>query len=373
MRIHFFLPSLAGGGAERSIARIAGGLLARGADVELVLGRAAGPFLAGLEPGLRVVDLGCDSMPRAVPALARHLRQRRPQVLVSAMTHANVAAVMARALAGRGTRLVLSERVHLGSVLDGYAGWRMAATRRLLRWTYPAADLVIAVSDGVADEVVARTGLPRERVAVAPNPVIDAQLLAQAAAAPAHPWLRDAGPPVVLAAGRLVAQKDFTTLLQAFARLRAGRPARLLILGEGEQRAELQALAAAVGVAADVALPGFDDNPFAAMRTAAVFALSSRYEGLPGVLIQAMGCGCRVVATDCPSGPAEVLEGGRWGRLVPVGDAAALATALAAALDDPAPPDVRRRAADYSAEAAVSRYASLLGFAAGVSTAREST
>lgn len=362
MRIDFFLPSLAGGGAERSIARVAGGLVALGADVALVLGRASGRFMAGLDPRLRVVDLGCDSMPAAVPGLVRHLRQRRPEVLVSAMTHANIAAVMAHTLARGATRLVLSERAHLGSMFAAHPGWRMAMTRMLLRWTYPAADLVIAVSRGVADDVVARTGLPADRVAVAPNPVIDEAMLNLAEAAPSHPWLRDGGPPVILGAGRLVPQKDFVTLLQAFSILRARRPARLLILGEGELQATLLALAAKLGVAADVALPGFEPNPFAAMRAAAVFALSSRFEGLPGVLIQAMGCGTRVVATDCPSGPAELLEGGRWGRLVPVGDPVALAAALAAALDDPAPPDVRRRAADFSADAAVARYAELLGF-----------
>lgn len=363
-RLDIFLPSLEGGGAERSLAAIANGLSARGVDVQLVLARAAGPFLGELAPAVRVVDLGSASMPAALPALVRHLRRRRPRVLLSAMTHANVTAVLASRLAGGDMRLVLSERAHLGSVLAAYPGWRMSLTARLLRWTYPAADLVIAVSQGVADDLAGRTGLPPERIAVAPNPVIDAGLLALAQEPPSHPWLREPGPPVIVAAGRLIAQKDFATLVRAFALLRKQRAARLLILGEGELRSDLTALADELGVASDVGLPGFEGNPFAAMRAASLFVLSSRYEGLPGVLIQAMGCGARVVSTDCPSGPREVLQDGRWGRLVPMADAPALARAMAEALDDPSPPDVRRRAADFGADAAVSRYAELLGFGA---------
>jgi glycosyltransferase involved in cell wall biosynthesis len=193
------------------------------------------------------------------------------------------------------------------------------------------------------------------------NPVVDYRLVTMAQASPSHPWLLSRQVPVILAAGRLVPQKDFTTLIQAFARVRRERPARLLILGDGEQRDALLALAAECGVRDDVDLPGFDPNPFAAMRAASAFVLSSRYEGLPGVLIQAMACGARVVSTDCPSGPREVLEGGRWGTLVPVGDVAALATAVAATLDDPHPPDVRVRTAAFSEEQAVERYARVLG------------
>lgn len=362
-RVAVLLPSLAGGGAERSMARLASGLAARGVAVSLWLGRASGPYLAELDPRVTIVDLGADSMLAAVPAIVRRLRAERPAALLAAMSHVNVAAVLAHRIARSAARLVLSERIHVSALLGG-GGWRLAATGVLMRATYRRADAVVAVSRGVADDLQRRLRLDPTRVSVLPNPIVDAALEAQASHRPAHRWLdapRDA--PVILAAGRLNAQKDFATLVTAFARLRAGRPARLLILGEGELRSALEAQARALGVAADVALPGFDAAPFAAMRAADLFVLSSRYEGLPGVLIQAMACGTRVVATDCPSGPREVLEDGRWGRLVPVGDAAALADAMAAALDDEAPPDVRRRAADFDAERAVERYADVLGVA----------
>ncbi len=359
--LSIFLPSLAGGGAERAIGTIAQGLARRGVEVSLLLGLAEGPYLAELQGSLRVLDLKSPALPMALPALVRHLREERPAALLAAMSHANVIAALAHRLARSQARLVLSERVHLSSLFEDYRGPRMLLTRRLMRWTYPWAERIATVSEGVSADLLKHVPLAPERVVAIPNPVVDATLAQRAAELPAHPWLAEPGVPVVLGAGRLIAQKDFATLLEAFARLRRERPLRLVILGEGEQRAALLARAQALGVAADVALPGFDANPFAAMRAARLFVLSSRYEGLPGVLIQAMACGTPVVSTDCPSGPREVLEGGRWGRLVPVGDAQALAAAMAAALDDPAPPDVRRRAADYSVDAAVAAYARVLG------------
>ena len=360
-RVSIFLPSLVGGGAERSITAVANGLAVRGAQVSLVLATACGPYLDMVNRAVQVVDLGASSMLRALPRLVRHLRNSQPAALLAAMSHANVAVALAHRLAGSRARLVLSERVHVASMLAEYRGASMRATYALMRWTYPWADQVVAVSQGVADDLTRHIPVAPERVVTIYNPVVDEQLLVQAQAAPAHPWLKSAGVPVVLAAGRLIAQKDFATLVDAFARLRRERPARLLILGEGELRGSLLAQAARLGVAADVALPGFDSNPFAAMRAAQVFVLSSRFEGLPGVLIQAMACGTPVVSTDCPSGPREVLEGGRWGALVPVGDAAALCGAIAAALDDPSPPDVRERADAFTAERAVTAYARALG------------
>lgn len=360
-RVSVFLPSLAGGGAERAIATVAGGLAARGVEVCLVLGQASGPYLGDVDPRVRIVDLQRASLPAALPALTRHLRDERPDALLAAMSHANVVAALAHRLARSKARLVLSERVHVSSLFVGYPGWRMRLTRALMRLTYPWADRVVTVSEGVAQDLLQHVPLEPARVLAVPNPVVDDTLHARAASAPAHPWLASRDAPVLLGVGRLNAQKDFATLMAAFAQLRRTRPLRLLILGEGEEREALLEQARSLDVADDVALPGFDTNPFAAMRACSVFVLSSRYEGLPGVLIQAMACGARVVSTDCPSGPDEVLEGGRWGRLVPVGDSAALADAIACTLDDPAPPDARVRAADYAAPLAVQRYAEVLG------------
>jgi glycosyltransferase involved in cell wall biosynthesis len=175
------------------------------------------------------------------------------------------------------------------------------------------------------------------------------------------PWLAGGEPPVILGVGRLATQKDFSTLLHAFARVRSQRPARLLILGEGDKRFELEALAQNLGLARDVRLPGYADNPFAYMRRCSVFVLSSAYEGLPTVLIEAMACGAPVVSTDCPSGPAEILEGGRYGCLVPIGDPDAMASAILTILQDaPDTTRTRQRAEMFSIEASVDQYLNLL-------------
>ena len=179
--------------------------------------------------------------------------------------------------------------------------------------------------------------------------------------APDHPWCRESGPPLIVSIGRLHRQKDFPTLFTAFARLLEHRPARLLVLGKGPQLSELSKLAGELGISRHVDFPGFVDNPYAFLARARLFVQSSRHEGFGNVLVEAMACGCPVVATDCPSGPSEILENGRWGQLVPVGDPAALAEAMARAMDAPPRRDaLRDRASFFSVERAVSRYEELL-------------
>jgi glycosyltransferase involved in cell wall biosynthesis len=241
--------------------------------------------------------------------------------------------------------------------------WKRRYLPALLRRAYPMADAVVAVSDGVADHLARTTGLPRAAIRTIHNPVVGPDLPALAAEPVDHPWFRPGGPPVVLGVGRLVAQKDFPTLLRAFAAVRRRRPARLVILGEGTAaaRGALRSLAAELGCADDVDLLGFVANPFAYMARASAFALSSLHEGLPGVLIQAMACGCPVVSTDCPSGPAEILDGGRYGELVPVGDAEALGEVVLRALAAPPERDLLTARADlFSVDRAAARYEALL-------------
>jgi glycosyltransferase involved in cell wall biosynthesis len=212
------------------------------------------------------------------------------------------------------------------------------------------------VSVGVADDLAETIAFPRHRITVVYNPIVTAALIARSHETIAHPWLVPGAPPVILAVGRLTLPKDFPTLIRAFARLRAGRSARLVILGEGELRDELEALVAELGLTADVALPGFTDNPFSWMRRSALFVLSSAWEGLPTVLVEAMACGTPVVSTDCRSGPAEILEGGKWGRLAPVKDVEALAAAMATTLEETEHPDVAQRALDFGVDRAVDGY-----------------
>jgi glycosyltransferase involved in cell wall biosynthesis len=377
-----FVRSLAGGGAERNMAQLAGGLAERGHRVDLVLARGGGAFAGEVPPGVRCVDLGgprwgrmaaallrdrptarallpslLSAHPPAVlasaPALADYLRAERPEAVFSALVYSNVTALWARRLAGTRTRIVVSERNAVFARMQGDARRRIQRIPELLRRFYPEADGIACVSGGVADDVAIATGIPRERIHATWSPIVTRGLAAGARPAPPHPWLAPGAPPVVLGVGKLKPQKGFDTLVRAFARLRAEREARLVILGRGPERGRLLALARRLSVADDVLLPGFAGDPFSWMRHAAVFALSSAWEGLPSVLIQALACGCPVVSTDCPHGPREILEGGALGPLVPVGDDAALAGALARVLDQPPTADALRRRAEAFAVAPV--------------------
>ena len=359
-KVALYLPSLRGGGAERVMVTLANGFAERGYVVDLVLARAEGPYLPEVASGVRIVDLGARGVVASLPGLVRYLRRERPGAMLSALNHANVIALLARRFAGVPTRLAVSEHAHLSlslSVEPSRRGWLMPW---FMRHTYPWVDGVVAVSGGVADDLAQAIGLPRQRIAVVYNPVVTDNMLASAEAPLDHPWFAPGEAPVVLGVGRLTTQKDFGILLRAFAKLRAQRPARLMILGESELRPALEALARQLGIDVDVALPGFTDNPYAYMRRAALFVLSSRFEGFGNVLAEAMACGTPVVSTDCPSGPAEILEGGKWGRLVPVGDVEALAEAMLATLTETRHPNVARRAANFGVDQAVDGYLRVL-------------
>ena len=345
-----FLPSLAGGGAERVMLQLAVALQQRGVPVELWLAQASGPYLADVPLQVPVRQLGGAGVLRSLVPLVACVRRRRPRVLLAAMTHANVVALLAVVLAvprGRGRpRVVISERAAPGALLRAEGPLQAAVLRLLMRWLYPSAAAVISVSEGVGEELRTLVPLPVARIKAIANP-IDIPALRAAAAQPLpHPWLQPGQPPVLLAAGRLVEQKAFQGLLQALALVRQQHPARLVILGEGPLRPRLQAQSDELGLADAVLLPGFVANPMAWMARAAVFVLSSRWEGLPGVLLQAMACGAPVVSTDCPHGPREILEGGRWGVLVPVGDAPALAAAIVQQLQTNRPAQACDAAAD---------------------------
>ncbi len=355
---------------------LASGALAAGVAVDLLCADATGPYLHQIPPGCRLVDFKAARVLWALPKLALWLRRHRPTVLLAAMDHANLVAIWARQLARPQPplRLAVSVRSQLSIAAANETSLRGRTLPWLARHFYPQADMVIAVSEGVADDLADCLGLRRELMAVVPNPVVSDDIQALAAEPLEHPWFAADAPPVLLAAGRLTAQKDFPTLLRAFACLMPQRDLRLIILGEGPDRALLQAEIQALGLSHRVAMPGFDPNPFRYLARARVFVLSSAWEGLPGVLIQAMACGTPVVSTDCPSGPREILEDGRLGPLVPVGDAPALAAAIARTLDDaPTTAVLKARAAQYSLAPVTRRYLSALGLVEDEHTPASST
>ncbi|MDP9183887.1 MAG: glycosyltransferase [Actinomycetota bacterium] len=353
--------SMDGGGAQRAVAKLASGMAACGHDVDVVLGRAAGPYLSELSPDVRVVDLGARRFAGAVVPLARYLRETRPRAVFSALDYVNIATVLARALSGTGVPLVVSERNTLSQALARTGTLRARSMPVLMRWAYRRADAVAAVSEGVAEDLVRTCRLAPGSVHVLNNPVVTPDMVRLRQEPVSHPWLREGSLPVVLAVGRLVPQKDFGLLLEAFAMLRRSHAARLVILGEGASRADLERRAGELGVAEDVSLPGFCTNPYPAMAAADVFVLCSRWEGSPGVLIEAMACGAPVVATDCPSGPRQVLDGGRHGRLVPVGDATALRDGIVDALEGRLRPPSSEGWTPYEQATVVQAHLDLLG------------
>ena len=392
LHVGLALSSLEGGGAERATLSLAAVLLARGHRVDLLLLRCAGAYRSAIPDGLRLYyprrpDSDRDiprvcrargmetrslsvnplaaarlwlALRRAYPALgvrfgnaldasliARYAREARPRALLSALPRADAAALYGRVSGTLDVPVVIA--MH-NNIRKGYVSMRR------VRALSPHADALVAVSRGVADELARELGLDAAGVHVIPNPVPLAGIARLSKVEAPHPWFRAGEPPVVLSAMRESPQKDPGTLIDAFARVRRRRSARLVFMGAFPKpyRSELEALAERAGVAEDMAFLGFDENPYRFMRRAAVVALSSRWEGLPLTLIEAMACGTPVVSTDAPYGPREILEEGRWGALTPVGDAAALARALEETLDGKHPPAeaLVRRAADFSPERA---------------------
>ncbi len=394
--IAMVIPSLAGGGAERTALRTAAGLAARGHKVDIVLfsphvayprevpaaarlivlcGRRAWagrdpsampadtewrPERASLLQGARLAAGLMREFPAAAPVLlrraalgrarrlARYAASERPDMVFANLPQAEHAAFYAARLAGpRAFPPVVPVVRNVEP-----PGTRHTQRRRLL---FPSAAHVVAVSQGVAETVAGAAGVPEARLSVIYNPAAAPEALRRAEEPADHPWLADGGPPVILAAGRLARQKDFPTLIEAFRRVLAERPCRLLILGEGPMRAELEGRVRALGLEAHAALPGWVENPWAFMARAALFVLSSRHEGFPGALVEALASGCPAVSTDCPAGPAEILEDP--GLLAPVGDPEALAGVMLRALARPADrAALRAKAARFSMERAVAGY-----------------
>ncbi|WP_199526022.1 glycosyltransferase [Rhodosalinus halophilus] len=354
------LPDLRGGGAERLNLVLAEEFLRQGHAVEFVLLQARGALLAEAEGRFPVHALGCTRMRQAPLRLARYLRERRPDALLAAMWPLTGIAGLATRLAGRPTRLVASEHNdfrHMPS-LKPAERW---ALKRFGRRLYGPCHGVVAVSDGVAESLREVAGLPPERVTVIHNPVrpLPPDPMTDDDRARLGGWLE--GEARLIAIGTLKRQKGFDVLLRALADLQQRCDARLLILGEGPLRGELETLAAELGVAESVWLPGFRPNPGTFLREADVFVLSSNWEGFGNVIVEALAAGVPVVSTDCPSGPAEILDGGRYGRLVPVGDPSALSSAVEDTLTEPHPSDpLVARAADFRPATAADAYLRLL-------------
>lgn len=355
-----YVPDLSAGGAERAALNLLEALPGPDLRVTLLLNRREGPLLATLPPGAAVVSLEARRTLLAVPRLAAFLRRERPDVLISYLEFNNIAAIWANRMAGRPTKIVASHHVTMSS----FNGNAQSLKRRLVPLLYqlslPVADHVVAVSRGVAQGMPQSLGR-RSRLSVIENPIVRARYREMAAASLGHPWFAQDQPPIVLGVGRLVPQKNFSLLLEAFSLVAARRPARLVLLGEGPLREQLLMQIERLGLGQCATILPVDPNPWPYMKGARAVVLSSLYEGFGNVLVEAMAVGTPVVSVDCPDGPAEILGNGRWGRLVPLGDAPALAAAIAETLDNPGDAEGRRaRAMAFSAQSIAARYRTLI-------------
>lgn len=352
-KIAIYLTSMHVGGAQRVALNLCTGFVSKRYDVDLVLVKAEGKLLEDLPKEVSVVNLNANRVASSLLPLQQYLRSHEPDVLYTMMTEINIAGIVAHRLSRTSTRLIISEH----NIPTNSA--QTAKDKMLLRIAgliYPCSDHTVTVSQGVYDELMEVSFLSSEQTSVIYNPVDVKEIQRQASESVTHEWLHKDDLDVVMSAGRHAPQKGFDTLLEAFAMLDSS-DTRLILLGEGSKTSSLKELASELGVASRVDFTGFVDNPFKYMAAADVFVLSSWYEGFGMVLIEAMACGCPVVSTDCPSGPAEILDKGIYGPLVPIQAPREMASAISTVLTSP--PNSRTiidRANDFTVDMIASEY-----------------
>src|SRR3990170_8235762 len=363
--VGIFIHSFAGGGAERSAVTLANAISERGWRVQFIVQTIDGPFRKLLDPHTDVFVLG--GRQRWLPIrLGRYLRWHQPKAIISFMTEFNIIAIISAILSGWRGRLIVSERTTMQETRAELGSWRSWVLRGLMRLLYRRADRVVAVSQQLANDLVMQLDLPAQKVVAIPNPVPGEEIRRMSLVPVSHRFFSE-GVPVLMAVGRLHSVKDYPTLVRAVADLRERKDVRLIVLGEGPARSELEALVEALGMSEVVDFPGFISPPWPWMARADVLALSSRTEGWPNVLGEALALGVPVVATDCQTGPREILDNGRFGPLVQVGDFVAMSVAIEAMLDNP--PDraiLRGRADEWSTEHVVESFLSILQAKAAV-------
>jgi len=355
-----FLRYLGGGGAETILLNLAQSFSQQNCKVDLVLGKAWGRHCQKVPSTINIVDLGASGFFSTLISLIRYLRKEQPTGLLSALHYANEIAICAKHLAKVSTPVVVTEHNTLSQALQHEASYKKYLLPLSIRYLYPWADAVVTVSQGVAQDLAQTTGLPAQNIKTIYNPVVTPELKEKAKVPLDHPWFAPGEPPVILGVGKLEAQKDFPTLIHAFAKVRKMQPARLMILGWGSERSQLEALIKELHLENDVALTGYIDNPYPYIANAQVFVLSSAWEGLPTVLIEAMALGTPIISTNCKSGPAEILDHGKYGFLMPVGDRSAIAKAILAVLSGEAKTNQSTWLEQFTPEVVTPQYLKIL-------------
>lgn len=356
-RLLIYLPSFNGGGAERMRGQLAPAFIERGYIPTFVVNYINVPIT--LPPSVDVICFDKHDTKSALPLLAKAVRLLRPDVVLSSQPHSNIAMALAMKLAWH--KAVFVPTYHNAFSHEGTSS-RVAKTglSAATRWAVGSAKHIVAVSKGVADDLAHSINISRSRITTIYNPVVAPGTADLAKQAPDHDWFGGSGSPIILAVGRLSPQKDFGTLLRAFALVARTRDVRLMVLGEGPQRDELMRLADTLGIADRFAIPGFKQNPLSYIASAAVLVMSSQYEGFGNVLVEGLACGTPTMSTDCPFGPAEILDNGQIGPLVPVGDEVAMAEAISRLLDSPPPRErLIQRSQEFTVDHAADAYVRL--------------
>ncbi len=345
------------GGVEKMVMNLLREIAKHIDNIDLLVLRAKGPHFANIPANVNVIQLKSQHTFTAIPEIAAYLRKARPEQMLVAKDRAARAAVRARALSGVSTPITVRLGTNLSTALSHRSRFNAWLRTFPMKRIYAKIDKVVAVSQGVADDTQAITGLSPDKIVVIRNPVITPGFFPAADAVAPHPWLADKTLPVVMGVGRFSVQKDFETLIRAFHAIQPTHPSRLMILGDGKMREELTQLIHQLGLDERVALPGFQNKVTEWVSHADVFVLSSRWEGSPNALTEALALGIPSVSTRCPSGPDEVLDNGRYGPLVPMGDAAAMASAITNVLDAPLPAETLKEAVrDYHVEISAQYY-----------------
>ncbi len=358
-RLTFFLPSLTSGGAERAVVKLVNEAAARGYLTDLVLATSDNTLAIEVSPQVQIVSLNASRVALSVVPFANYIKRVRPGLIVSSITHGNVAAVLARLLSKVEVSLILCEHSSVSHVIAQKKIFSSLLVRFVAPYLYPAADYIVAVSQGAADDLAQAFGLSQDKITVIFNPVVGPEFQRRAEESENYPFLRTDAREFVLGVGRLESEKDFATLIEAFKIVSETRDIRLVLVGKGALEANLKKVANSLGVSDRVIFAGYVRNPLPLMKRCSVFVLSSRFEALPTVLIEAMACGAPVVSTDCPHGPREILENGKWGSLVPVGNSRELARAISENLGRKKDRKATERADSFSTNQAFNSYATL--------------
>lgn len=325
LKIALYMQEFWGGGIERLFVGLAAKFIDAGHSVDFLVNKAEGPFLASVPSAASVVTIGGDKPAKSVPGLVRYMRGQSPDIVMSGHDHANIAIMLAGLFAPK-VQIVPGQHNSLKAKMRiGVSNAVVPSLYKLLAWR---ANAFVSVSEGVAREVRDMAGVPAAKSHVIYNGVVSAEGGATPGAEAVAYFDSIPKRPSIVAAGRMVDQKDFATLITAFSILRKSVDANLVIFGEGPLRQDLTALASEKGVASDVFMPGYVDKILSYIAQADLFVLSSKYEGFGNVLVEALSCGVPVVSTDCESGPSEILRDGEYGLLTPVGDVESLAKAM---------------------------------------------